>query len=115
MAIKVGVGAAVVVGAVCLIRSAVINGKAEKLYRQAESLASAGDWVGAVEAYTKVWELNPKYKDVAAKLADAKGKAGTMFIRLGDEAWAEKNWKRPKPITVKHCNTSRPRPKHAKN
>ena len=56
MAIKVGVGAAVVVGAVCLIRSAVINGKAEKLYRQAESLASAGDWVGAVEAYTKVWE-----------------------------------------------------------
>ena len=88
--IKVGVATAVVVGAVCLIRSAVINGKAEKLYRQGENLASAGDWVGAVQAYTKAWELNPKYKDVAAKLADAKEKAGAVFLRLGDDAWAER-------------------------
>ena len=58
MAIKVGVGAAVVVGAVCLIRSAVINGKAEKLYRQAESLASAGDWVERLRPIPKYGRLN---------------------------------------------------------
>lgn len=88
--IKVGVAAAVVVGAVCLIRAAIIKGKVDKLYRQGENLASAGDWVGAVRAYTEAWELNPKYKDVAEKLADAKEKAGAMFLRLGDDAWTEK-------------------------
>ncbi|NLM37336.1 MAG: tetratricopeptide repeat protein [Firmicutes bacterium] len=90
MVIKVGVAAAVVVGAVCLIRTAIINGKAGKLYREGEELAAAGDWAGAVQAFTKAWELNPKYKDVAAKLATAKEKAGAMYVRLGDEAWKEK-------------------------
>lgn len=90
MVIKIGVATAVVVGAVCLIRTAIINGKAGKLYHEGEKLAAAGDWPGAVQAYTKAWELNPDYKDVAAKLAEAKEKAGTMYLRLGDEAWKEK-------------------------
>lgn len=89
MVLKIGVVTAVVVGAVCLIRSAIINGKAEKLYRQGESLAAAGDWAEAVQAYTEAWEVNSKYKDVAAKLAAAKEQAGAMFLRLGNEAWAE--------------------------
>lgn len=87
--LKAGVVTVVVVGTVCLIRAAFVNGKAEKLYRQGENFAAAGDWVGAVRAYTEVWELNPKYKDVAAKLAAAKEQAGMVFLRLGDDAWAE--------------------------
>ncbi|HHT49542.1 MAG TPA: tetratricopeptide repeat protein [Firmicutes bacterium] len=88
-ALKIGAITVVVVGVVCLIRQAVVNGRADKFYQQGEALAAAGDWEGAVRAYTQAWEINPNYKDVTTKLATAKERAGAMFLRLGDEARKE--------------------------
>lgn len=87
--LKIGVASAVVIGVVCLIRSSIVNGKAEKLSRQGDAFAAAGDWERAVQAYTEAYEVKPKDKDVTAKLENAKVQAGAMLIRLGDEARQE--------------------------
>jgi tetratricopeptide (TPR) repeat protein len=87
--LKIGVASAVVIGVVCLIRSSVVKGKAEKLSRQGDAFAVAGDWEQAVQAYTEAYEIRPKDKNVAAKLKEAKAQAGAMLIRLGDEARQE--------------------------
>lgn len=89
-ALKIGLITAVVVGGVCLIRGAIVNGRAEKFYQQGERLATAGDWEGAIRAYTQAWEIKSNYKDVATKLTAAKAQAGAMFLRLGDEAREER-------------------------
>ena len=84
--LKIGVGGAVVVGAVVLIRSLVVNNKAAKLERSGDAYAAEGRWDLAVQSYLEATKLKPRNRDLASKLEKAKLEAARMFLRKGDEA-----------------------------
>ncbi|HBG15228.1 MAG TPA: hypothetical protein DDW93_00480 [Firmicutes bacterium] len=84
--LKVGVTAALVVGAVVAIRSTVVNSKAGRHYQQGDLYAAEGRWDLAVQSYTEALRIKPKYKDVAVKLETAKLQAEKMFLQKGDDA-----------------------------
>lgn len=84
--LKIGVGAAVVVGAVILIRSIVVNTKAARLERAGNAYAAEGQWDLAVQSYLEAAEVKPNNRDLADKLEKAKREAERMFLNKGDEA-----------------------------
>jgi tetratricopeptide (TPR) repeat protein len=86
--VAVGAAAAVIVAGVMIIHGIITNGKAAKAYNQGDAYAAQGKWDLAVAAYEEAAKIKPNYKDVQAKLANAKVQAAAMFIKLGDEAKA---------------------------
>ena len=84
--LKIGIGGAVVVGAVVLIRTLVVNNKAAGLERAGDAFATEGRWDLAVQSYLEATGLKPRSKDLAGKLENAKLEAARMFLRKGDKA-----------------------------
>jgi len=60
--------------------------KAQQFYDQGESYAAEGRWDLAADAYGQAAKEYAKYKDVQAKLENAREQASTMLIQMGDDA-----------------------------
>jgi tetratricopeptide (TPR) repeat protein len=60
--------------------------KAQQFYNQGESYAAEGRWDLAADAYAQVVKEYAKYKDVQAKLENARQQASIMLVQMGDEA-----------------------------